>query len=174
MAARTYHGRYLTSADFDARSRFLLRRVQDAIDAVISSEICRAGLLDRAAAGAALSWQEWDVALTLREHARLRASRSELSAASIGSLPACVVQAAEFADASIARRIEAVERYAAEVGRVDAAYRNWQQQAARAELTRQHLDMLARTAADEQGIAEVEVMSREASAIDLALREPPG
>lgn len=49
VAARTYHGRYLTGADFDARSRVLLRRVQDAVDAVTSSEVCQAGLLDEPA-----------------------------------------------------------------------------------------------------------------------------
>ena len=67
MAARTYHGRYLTGADFDARSRVLLRRAQDAVDAVTSSEVYRAGLLDE---GVALAGQEWDIALTLREQGR--------------------------------------------------------------------------------------------------------
>ena len=62
MAARAYHGRYLTGADFDARSRVLLRRAQDAVDAVTSSEVYRAGLLDE---GVALAGQEWDIALAL-------------------------------------------------------------------------------------------------------------
>ena len=43
VAARAYHGRYLTGADFDARSRVLLRRAQDAVDAVTASEVYRAG-----------------------------------------------------------------------------------------------------------------------------------
>src|ERR1019366_180010 len=87
MAARTYHARYLTDADFDARSRVLPRRAQDAIDAVASSQVCRAGLLDLPAASAALTYQEWDIALALREQARLRARRAELSAISTGTLP---------------------------------------------------------------------------------------
>jgi len=72
QAARTYHGRYLTGADFDARSRVLLRRAQDAIDSVLSSEVCAADLLDHAAARAALASQEWEIAVALREQARLR------------------------------------------------------------------------------------------------------
>jgi hypothetical protein len=49
-AARTRHGRYLTAADFDAPSRRLLRRAQDAVDTVTSAEVFRDGLLARTAA----------------------------------------------------------------------------------------------------------------------------
>jgi hypothetical protein len=172
MAARTYHGRYLTGADFDARSRVLLRRAQDAVDAVTSSEVYRAGLLDE---GVALAGQEWDIALALREQGRLRARRAELSAANAGAVTTALLdrqlQAAELAAASVAARVAALERYAAEVREADAAYQDWQQAAALAELSGQHLDMLARTAADEHGIAEIQAMSQQARAVRLALRE---
>jgi hypothetical protein len=172
MAARTYHGRYLTGADFDARSRVLLRRAQDAVDAVTSSEVYRVGLLDE---GVALAGQEWDIALALREQGRLRARRAELSAANAGAVTTALLdrqlQAAELADASVAARVAALERYAAEVREADAAYQDWQQAAALAELSGQHLDMLARTAADEHGIAEIQAMSQQARAVRLALRE---
>jgi len=175
-AARTHHGRYLTAADFDARSRVLLRRAQDAVDAVTSSEVCRDGLLDQPAVSTALIHQEWDIALALREQARLRARRAELSAS--GTLTAALldrqVQAAHLADSHVAARVAALERYAAEVREADAAYRDWQQAAALAELSGQHLDMLARTAADEHGIAEIEAMAQQARAARLALRELPG
>jgi len=175
LAARTYHGRYLTGADFDARSRVLLRRAQDAVDAVTSSGVYRAGLLDEATAGAALAGQEWDIALALREQGRLRARRAELSAVSAGAVTAALLdrqfQAAELADASVAARVAALERFAAEVREADAAYHDWEQAAALAELSGQHLDMLARTAADEHGIAEIRAMSQQARAVRLALRE---
>ena len=174
MAARTYHGRYLTDADFDARSRVLLRRAQDAIDAVTWSEVCRVGLLDQPAANEALTWQEWDIAVALRDQARLRARRAELSAVSTGPPPGCHLRAAALADSSIAGRVAALERYAVEAREADAAYLDWQQAAAWTALSGQHLDMLARTAADEHGIAEIEAMSQQARAVRLALRELPG
>ena len=178
VAARTYHGRYLTAADFDARSRVLLRRAQDAVDSVTSSEIYQVGLLDASAASVALTGQEWDIALTLRDQARLRDQRAELSAAGMGPQTAAVldrqVQAAQLADASIAGRVAALEGYAAEVRAADAAYRDWRQVKALAEVSRQHLDMLARTAADEHAIDEIETMSRQARAVRQAFREPPG
>ena len=45
----------------------------------------------------------------------------------------------------------------------DAAYRDWQQAAALADVHDRHLDLLARTAADEHGIAEIERMSEQAA-----------
>jgi hypothetical protein len=177
VAARTHHGRYLTTADFDARARTLLRRAQDAVDAVTSSEVYLAGLLDEPAVSTALADQEWDIALALREQARLRAMRAELSlhAGTVtGALLDRQAQAARLAEESVADRVAALERYAAEVRDADAAYRDWHQAAALAGLSDRHLDMLARTAADEHGIAELEAMSQHARAICLALREPPG
>jgi hypothetical protein len=175
-AAHAYHGRYLTGADFDARARALLRRAQDAVDAVTSSQVYRAGLVDQPAVSAALTEQEWDIALALHEQSGLRARRAELSGRHASAVTARLLdrqfQAAQLAEDSVANRIAALERYVAEVREADAAYRDWWQAAAVAELGDQHLDMLARTAADEHGIAEIEAMSQHARAIQLALREP--
>jgi hypothetical protein len=171
VAARAYHGRYLTGADFDARSRVLLRRAQDAVDAVTSAEVYRAGLLD----APELAEQEWDIAVALREHAQLRVARAELAPAEVGTAVAAVLasqaEVARAAEASLADRVAALERYADEVRSADAAYQDWQRAAALAKLNDRHLDMLARTAADELGIAEIEAMSQQARAVRLALRE---
>lgn len=183
-AARTHHGRYLTGADFDARSRVLLRRAQDAIEAVTSSLVCRDDLLDRQATSAALAGQEWDIAVALREQAQLRARRAELRAqraewpaGSAGPQAAALLshqdRAAQLAEASTIRRVEALERYAAEVGAADSAYRDGKQAAALAELHDRHLDMLARTAADEHGIAEIDRLAAQARAVRRVLGEPP-
>ncbi len=183
-AARTHHGRYLAGADFDARSRVLLRRAQDAIDAVTSSMVCRDDLLDRHAASVALASREWDIAVALREQAQLRVQRAELGAGRAGwpagragpqtaALLSQQDHAAQLAEASTVRHIEALERYAADVGAADGAYRDRQQSAALAELTGRHMDMLARAAADEHGIAEIDRLAAQARAVRRALDEPP-
>jgi hypothetical protein len=176
VAARIHHGRYLTDEDFDRRSRVLLHRAQDAIDAVTSSEVCQAGLIDKAASATALADQEWDLATALREQARLRSQRSGLAAAGAGPVTSGLLEqqrrASRLAEASITARVEALETYAAEVRDADAAYADRRQAEALAELHGQHLDMLARTAADEHGIAEIEAMSQQARAVRIALREP--
>jgi hypothetical protein len=180
-AARDYHGRYLTGTDFDAQARTLLRRAQDAVDAANASRVSRAGLLDAGAGpagSAALAWQEWDIALALREQARLRGLRAALPELSVGSPGARLLQrhrdAATMAERSVADRVAALERYAVEVREADAAYRDWEQHAAVARLSGQHLDMLARTAADDHGIAAIEAMSEQARAVRQALREITG
>jgi hypothetical protein len=176
-AARSYHGRYLTDDDFDAPSRVLLRRAQDAIDQVMSSEVYEADVLDHAAVGTALAGQEWDIAAALREQARLRARRAELSEISPGPATAALLesqaQAARLAESSITARVEALERYAAEVRQADAAYLDFRQAWTLAGLHSEHQDMVARTAADEHGIAEIEAMWQQARAVRLAFREPP-
>jgi hypothetical protein len=177
-AARYYHGRYITSADLDGQSGVLLRRAQDAIDAVTPSLMCRDDLLDQHATCTALASQEWDIAVALREQAQLRARRAELSASGAGPQTAAVLNrqghVAQLAEASITRRVEALERYAAEVGAADSAYRDARHAVALAHLHDQHLDMLARTAADEHGIAEIGRLSEQARTVRRALRQPPG
>ena len=115
----------------DAPSRALLRRAQDAIAAVNSSAVCRAGLLDSVSVNIALAGQESDIAAALRDQVRIRARRAELAPASPGPRTAAVVsrqiEAARVAESSLASRVEALERYAAEVRAADAAYREWQQ-----------------------------------------------
>ena len=176
-AARTHHGRYLTDQDFDVPSRVLLRRAQDAINAVTSSAVCRDDLLDQAAVSVALAGQEWDVAVALREQARLRTRRAELRTAAAGPATAALLsrqdEAAHLAESSIAARIEALERYAEEVRQADGAYRDWQQAAVLAELHGQHLDALAGSAAHEHGIADIEAMAQQARAVHDAFTEPP-
>jgi hypothetical protein len=165
-AARTYRGRYLTDADLDARARVLLRRAQDAIHAINSAAIVRADLVDEPATSALLDEQEWQIALALRQQARLRALRSALAAPTPSSPAAELLddhrRAARAAEQSTAARVAALERYAAEIYRADTAYRDWRQHAAIAELTGPHLDLLARTAADDHGISELDALTQRA------------
>ena len=175
-AARSkYRGRYLTGADIDVPARVLLRRAQAAIDAVAAAEVSRAGLLDDLPALAA---QEWDIAVTLREQSGLRARRREAAGSEVAVAHSAAadllleqVEAARMAEQSIASRIAALERYADEVRAADGAYRAFQARARLAELSGPHLDMLARTAADAHGIAELTEMTERARAIRDALRE---
>ncbi|HEY6791922.1 MAG TPA: hypothetical protein VI365_31860 [Trebonia sp.] len=192
-AAQTrYRERYLTGDDLDAPARVLLRRAQDAVDAVTNAGVSEAGLLDEAPALAA---QEWDIAVSLREQARLRARRAEITRTAgltspgdtapgdtapgdtaPASTPANellrqLLDAARVAERSVSDRVAALERFAAEVRHADAAHRDWHARARLAELAEPHLDALARTAADSHGIAELAEMTERARAIRSAFNE---
>lgn len=174
---RAHQPRYLTPEDLDGQSRALLQRAVTAINAITSSQVCRDGVADRTAVRIVLADQQRDISIALREQARLRARRAELPGLSAGPMTAEIkstqTQAAELAESSLAARVQALESYAAEIREADAAYRDWQQAGRLADLQGQHLDMLARTAADEYRIAEIESMSQQARAVRLAFREPP-
>src|SRR5277367_3305181 len=174
-AARTYRGRYLTGADLDAHARVLLRRAQDAVHAINLAEIVRADLLDESATSALLDEQEWQIALAVHEQARLRALRSGLAEPTPSSPAAELLddhrRAARAAEQSTAARVAALERYAAEIYRADTAYRDWRQHAAIAELTGPHLDLLARTAADDLGITELDALTQRARALRQSFTE---
>jgi hypothetical protein len=175
-AARAREPRRPGDDGLDPAATTLLRRAQSAIGTVTSSEVCRAGLLDRAAVSTALASQESDIAAALRDQARIRARRAELTPVLAGPMASAVsasqIEAAQLAESSITARVEALERYAAEVAEADAAYSDRRQAAQLAELQGQHLDLLARTAADEHGIAEIEAMSQQARTVSRALRDP--
>jgi len=166
-----------TPEDLDGPSRSLLQRAVTAISTVTSSQVYQDDVVDRRAVGTILADQQRDITIALHEQARLRARRAELPGFSAGPMTAEIrdtqTQAAELAESSLAARVQALERYAAEIREADAAYRDWQQAGRLADLESQHLDMLARTAADEHRIAEIEAMSQQARAVRLALREPP-
>ncbi len=166
---------HLADDDLGPRAGALLRRAQNAVRAVTFAQICRDGLLDEPAISAALAAQQSEIADALREQARLRAQRSWLAEPSPGSPAAELLeqhrQAARAAEESIAARVVALERYAAEVRQADADYRDWRQHAAITELTGPHLDMLARTAADEHRIAELTAMMEQARWVRRALRD---
>jgi hypothetical protein len=172
-AARRYRGHYLTDADLDAPARVLLRRAQEAIDVIAQSEVSQAGLLDEAATLAA---QEWHIAVSLREQARLRARRAEITEATPASQATANLlrqhlEAASTAEQSVTGRIAALERFAGEVRAADAAYQDNRIRARLADLTAPHLDMLARTAADAHGITQLAEMTDRARAIRRAFED---
>jgi hypothetical protein len=175
VTALTDADHYLTAADFDVPASALLRRAQDAIDAVLSSEVCRAGLLDVAGHGTALAVQEWEIALALREQTTLRQARGQLAAIAADTRARELLdhqqEAARLAEQSIAGRVDALEELAAEARRADDAYRDWRAFAAVSELADRHLDMLASAAADSHAVAEISAMSEQACAVHLALRD---
>ncbi len=169
---------YPTAYDLGEPSRALLQRAVSAIEAIMSSQVCRDGLVNRYAVRSALADQQRDITLGLREQARLHAMRAELPPSSADPMTADVnssqVQAAQLAESGLVARVETLERYATEIREADAAYRDWQHAAQLTGLHGKHPDALARTPADEHRMAAIEVMSLQARGVRLALREPPG
>jgi hypothetical protein len=168
--------RVIEPSSLDDCGRQLLRRAQRAIGAVLSSEVYTTDLLDRAAAQAALKRHKWEIASTLREITTLRAeSGTRLPGASPGPMTKAVLEshrrALALAQQATTARVCALERYAAQVRVTDAARLDWQNALKIAGLNDRYLDLLARTAADDQAIVEITTLTGQASAAAEAFRE---
>jgi len=174
--SRSDSSRVIEPAGLDDSGRQLLRRAQLAIGAILSSEVYTADLLDRAAAETALKRHEWEIASTLREITVLRA---ESCGSPPGTSPGPMTDAVReshrralaLAQQATTARVSALERYAEQVRVTDAARLDWQSALKIAGLNERYLDLLARTAADDQAVAEIAALTGQASAADEAFRE---
>ena len=68
-------------------------------------------------------------------------------------------------------RVTALERYAAQVSAARTAYRDWQDALRVSHLNDKYLDLVARTAADEQAIVEISGLAEQAAAAAQAFRD---
>lgn len=169
--------RHLVRApDLDEPCREHMFRAQRAIGGVLESRVYASDSAGQAGHESVLRRHEWEIASALREITRLR---SELAAGpqdgAPGPLTARVLDAQRHALALAAKaaaaRIDALERYAAQIERADAAERDWHTAVAASGRNDQYLDLLARTAADEQAIAEIQALTAQASAAAQVFRE---
>ena len=162
--------------DLDQACREHMFRAQQAIQGVLGSRVYACHSFDQAVHESVLRRHEWEIAIALREITRLRA---EVNAAAMdgepGPLTAKVLashrRALVLATDATAARIDALERYATQIEMADAAERDWHSAVAASGRNDQYLDLLARTAADEQAVAEIKALTRQASAAAQTFRE---
>jgi len=166
--------------------RILLARAQNAVDTILGSRVRGAGLLEPDEP--ALRRHEWEIACTSRELTRVRALPA--ADAEAGAMTAAVLKAQQralaLAEEATTSRIRALERYAQQVAAADDAHGDWQTALRQSGLNDVYLDLVARTAADELAVAELDNLTdraaltaqllksslRDAAAIGAALALP--
>lgn len=158
----------------DRACRQLLLRTQVAIDSVSGSGAEAAGLPDFVTEGT-LRRHEWEIAVALRDITELRTEHEFNAADSMGPMTDAVLQphqrALQLAQDAISSRVTALERYAAQVSTAGTAYRDWQDALRVSHLNDKYLDLLARTAADEQAVVEISGLAEQAAAAAQAFRD---
>jgi hypothetical protein len=170
------HKHFVESSDLDAPCRKLLLRAQDAIGIVLKSQVYTEKQLEPAVEEMALRRHEWEVATMLRDISSLRkeheASRDEKSQ---GPRTKAVLdsqrQALELATNATVSRIKALERYATQLRAADDALRDWHNAQRASGLNDRYLDLIARTAADEHAIKEIQGLTDQAAAAAEAFRD---
>lgn len=122
LAARRYRGRLIRPETLDLPSRGLLARAQSAIGQALGTAVCRDGIIDAPLAAAVLDARHWELACILRSLSALSAAGGA-AAAGTGQAPY------RTAARAAARRVTALEDYAARVSAADRAYLAWQRPA---------------------------------------------
>ncbi|HET9896167.1 MAG TPA: hypothetical protein VFQ44_14660 [Streptosporangiaceae bacterium] len=150
----------------------MARRAQQAIRAVLSSQVYASHLLDSAAGEPVLRRHEWEIAVNLREITRLRAQTRSVPVPGpqTEAVLASHHRALELAENATVSRICALENYARPIQAAEAAHRDWQNAVRAADLNHQYLDLVARTAADQHAITELTGLTSQATTAASALQ----
>lgn len=168
--ARHSH-RVIYPHDLHDDARIVLARAQLAIDTILSSEVRAEGLVE--AEEPVLRRHEWEVAMALREITPLRRLHEQQDPA--GAITAAVLESQRRAimlasDATVAR-VGALERFAAQVEAADAARRDWREALELSGLNDRYLDLVARTAADQLAVIEIDDLTGRAATAARALED---
>ncbi|MFB4278444.1 hypothetical protein ACBJ59_24355 [Nonomuraea sp. MTCD27] len=171
---RWYEGRYVLADDLDKPAARLLARAQRAIATVSGSRINAEGLLDDVRNAVMLPAQEWEIARLLAKLSALRAQHTEII--SLGLTPGVAAVAEPLAralsssEAAVLARVEALERYAANVAGAERAYLAHHQ----IEELRSHVhhyeELVAETGADAFAVPELERLAADAGRLEQSLR----
>ncbi|WP_329020427.1 hypothetical protein [Streptomyces sp. NBC_01601] len=139
----------------------LLLRAVRACEQIMNSSVHELDLVDSARNATRLPVEQWEIAVTLRAYSRLTGAEPDSVAGdNAREVLRARRQAMSASLASIRRRVEALETYAAQTGEADRRLRELRQIEALTEDNDEVLDLLARTARDEHAIAELRSMQR--------------
>lgn len=170
--------RYHTLDDFDSEGKKMLARAQAALDAVRDSEVNREGLLDETDNAVILPRQEWEIAQLLARQSKLRTDQARM--AGLSTFPE--VEAAmrplreklELSVESVARRIEALERYAERARAADDALRAHRRLEEIAAKAHEYDELLADTVRDDLAIPTIDRLTEQSETLIATLRERLG
>ncbi|MEW9550891.1 hypothetical protein [Nonomuraea sp. NPDC050783] len=170
---RWYEGRYVLLDDLDESSRRLLARAQRAIATVTGSRVNAEGLLDDARNAVTLPAQEWEIARLLAKLSALRAKHRETVSRGltpeVEAVAGPLARALDSSEEAVLARVEALERYAANVTEAERAYRAHQQVEELRGRLHQYEELVAETGADGFAVPELDRLAADADRLRQAL-----
>ncbi|WP_157547923.1 hypothetical protein [Nonomuraea candida] len=171
---RWYEGRYVLTEDLDESAGRLLARAQRAIATVTDSRVNAEGLLDDVRNGVTLPAQEWEIARLLAKLSALRTKHRETVSKGltpeVEAVAAPLARALDSSEEAVLARVEALERYAANVGEAERAYIAHHQIEELRGRMHQYEELVAETGADGFAVPELEGLARDADRLEQALR----
>ncbi|MEV0166117.1 hypothetical protein [Nonomuraea fuscirosea] len=171
---RWYEGRYVLPDDLDESSARILGRAQRAIAAVTGSRVNAEGLLDDVRNAVMLPAQEWEIARLLAKLSALRTKHRETVSQGltpeVEAVAAPLARALDSSEDAVLARVEALERYAANVADAERAYLAQHQIEELRGRLHQYEELVAETGADGFAVPELERLAEDADRLEQALR----
>ncbi|WP_245765025.1 hypothetical protein [Nonomuraea jiangxiensis] len=171
---RWYEGRYVLLDDLDESAGRLLARARAAIGTVTNSVVNTEGLLDDVRNAVMLPAQEWEIARLLAKLSDLRTKHRETVSKGLTPEVAAVAEplarALDSSEEAVLARVEALERYAANVTEAERAYLAHHQIAELRGRLHQYEELVAESGADGFVVPELERLAADADRLEQALR----
>ncbi|MEV1243041.1 hypothetical protein ACIBO2_30825 [Nonomuraea sp. NPDC050022] len=171
---RWYEGRYVLAADLDESSRRLLARARRAVATVTHSAVNVEGLLDDVRNAVMLPAQEWEIARLLAKLSALRTKHretmSEVNSPEVAAVAEPLARALDSSEEAVVARVEALERYAANVADAERAYRAHHQIEELRGRIHQYEELVSESGADGFAVPEITRLAEDADQLERALR----
>jgi hypothetical protein len=170
-----YRDEVVSPLALELECRKLLQRAQRATTTIVTSSVYAGDLRD-IVAEPVLRQHVWDIALALREITELLLDLvSDYAGGTAGPMTTAVLvsqnRAIAIARDATTARVLALELLAAQVAAAEAARRDWETAHRMAANNDKYLDLVARTAADEQATVEITGLAEQAGEAAQAFRE---
>ncbi|MGW0479826.1 hypothetical protein [Nonomuraea sp. NPDC003214] len=167
--AYEYAGHYVLPEDLDHPCQVLLRRAQAAADAILGSQVHRAGLIDTTDNRVTLPEELWQIS---RRLAKLSAMHAEHGRLVPRDLPSGLEDAfkpyssaLDAAWTSLSRRVRNLEKYAKQVVKADRVFHAHQRLEALAARTPDYQQLVAETVRDDLARAHIKELSDQATQV---------
>jgi hypothetical protein len=173
--AKAHADRYILPEDLDYPCQMLLRRAQNAVEAILHSKVHRAGLIDTIENQVSLPEEIWQIAHRLRRLSSMHAEHGRLIPR---ELPAGMedafkpyTSALDAAWSSLSQRIRHLEGYAKQVLKADKVYHAHLRLEALAAKTPEYQRLIADTVRDELAYERIRELADQAAHVRKLFEE---
>lgn len=173
--AQAHADRYILPEDLDRPCQMLLRRAQNAVEAILHSKVHRSGLIDSIENQVSLPEEVWQIGERLR---RLSAMHAEHGKLIPRELPPGMedafkpyTSALDAAWTSLSQRVRHLEKYAKQVLKADKVYHAHMRLEALAARTPDYQQLIAETVRDELAHARIRELADQAAHVRKLFEE---
>ncbi|HEX4813753.1 MAG TPA: hypothetical protein VFV66_13485 [Nonomuraea sp.] len=164
--AQAHADRYILAEDLDYPCQMLLRRAQNAVEAILHSKVHRAGLIDTIDNQVTLPEEVWQIAQRLRKLSSMHAEHGKLVPR---ELPPEMedafkpyTSALDAAWTSLSQRVRHLEKYAKQVLKTDKVYQTHRRLEVLAAKTPEYQQLIAETVHDRLAHQHIKELAEQA------------